>query len=545
MTVEIRVRPLAGPQLVRRYLEGDHDTLSYFAGDPRRLSSFRSQLSRVEARFGTAERQRAAAALRPTSAAAADRLRRFVDEGGAVVVTGQQTGLFTGPLYTVYKALTAVRLAAALERALGTVVLPVFWVASEDHDWAEVNHAYGVDGADRLRRIALDTADPRPLPMHERPLGQGLDNALEDLRDIVGATPFSDTLLRSVRACYGPGRTVASAFRELIAELLSPWDVLTTDAAEPALKEASRNVLAAELTNSDAFEARLRETAERLARAGVSPQVPILPSAPNLFVRTDHGRERLFRAGDGWMTRESGARFTSAELMEIADAEPVRISPNVLLRPVVESSVFPVLAYVGGPGEIAYFAQLREYFDAHGVTMPLVYPRSSMLLLEPAARKLLAELGTDSETLKDDPAVLLRRRSRSLVPEPVRDGLAALRSTLVERFDALAADAAAVDPTLRGMVATRRNRALLGVADAENRIVRAIGRGEGEWRARLDAARAHLAPLGQEQERVANILPILARHGPGVLEQIVAAIEVEWQDADTGGPAAAAGALGR
>ncbi|HEV2130704.1 MAG TPA: bacillithiol biosynthesis BshC, partial [Longimicrobiaceae bacterium] len=178
MRLSLTIEPseLRGGRLVRDYLAGSAALEPFFAGSPFALADYRAKWQELQRRFGRRERDGAASALRPTSSRAAERLRRFVEEGGAVITTGQQAGLFTGPLYTIYKILSAVRLAEALEAELGILVLPVFWSASEDHDWEEVNHTYVVGSDDELRRLATSSSDPRPLPMSERLLGSSVES---------------------------------------------------------------------------------------------------------------------------------------------------------------------------------------------------------------------------------------------------------------------------------------------------------------------------------------------------------------------------------
>jgi len=525
LNIDIQVRPLGGPALVQQYLAGAPEAAAFFRGDPFDPSAYRSRQEEVLATFARNRREKAAAALRPTSPAAHARLARFVEQGGAVVTTGQQAGLFGGPLFTVLKALTAVRLAETLEATLGIVVLPVFWIASEDHDWAEVNHAYLVDRGSKLHRVEARSEDPNPLPMHVRTFDESLESTLSDLEQVLSGYRYSRDVVRSIRTHYRPDSTVAAAFGSLVTELLAPFDVLTVDAADPALKQASEPVLRRALTDAAAHEAGLQTTAEQLATEGFGVQVPVLPSAANLFLQTAHGRERLYRDGrGGWLTHESGERHTLTELEERLVAEPGVFSPNVLLRPVVESHVFPVLAYVAGPGEMAYFGQLRSLFEAQGVGMPLVYPRASMVLQEPRVTDALARLGLSEADLHRPRHELIRRRSREAMPARVVEGLRELRQSVVDRFDDVADEAAAIDPMLASAIGARRNRALLEVADAEQKILRAVTRKEEEWARRLDGVAAHLLPLGQPQERVLNALPFLAEHGASLLQEIAARI---------------------
>ncbi|MET0395666.1 MAG: bacillithiol biosynthesis cysteine-adding enzyme BshC [Longimicrobiaceae bacterium] len=526
LNLDIVVEPLRGPRLVRDYLAGEGSAPSFYAGSPSDPAAFRAKLEEVRGRFGRAERERAAAALRPTSPAAAERLARFVEEGGAVVTTGQQTGLFTGPLYTVHKILTAVRLAAALEQELGVVVLPVFWAASEDHDWAEVDHADVLDAAGRVRRVRLAGDDAVPLPMSDRTVGDGIESALGELADAFAGQPFARECLELLREAYRPDATFADAFRRTIEALFAPFDLLVTDAADPALKRASAHVLEGAVLRTREHEALLRERTEALLAAGYHGQVVVLPEGANVFYHGPAGRERLYARGDRWVAREARASFTAEELRAAIAADPARFSPNVFLRPVVESAVFPTLAYVGGPGEMAYFAQLGPLFGEFGMRMPVVYPRFSVTLVSGAARLAMQRAGVGAGELDGPEHEVLRRLARERVPAEVAGALRTLRDGIAGGYARLMDEAAAIDPTLRGALGSLRNRSLLEAADAERKIVSAAVRAGGEAARDVRRARAELRPHGEPQERVLSVFAFLPEHGPGLLREIAARMEV-------------------
>lgn len=538
--MEILVQTLSGPSLTRDYLAGEPRASAFYTGHPADLGSFVRKWNEVRGRFDRGARERAAAALTPTSPRAAERLRRFLHEGGAVVTTGQQAGLLTGPLYTLYKALTAARLARTLEESLGILVLPVFWTASEDHDWEEANHAFLADGAGAVRRIQLHDPDPRRLPMSDRLLTEDARRVLDEVVDVVGPQPLDTEILEWIREAYLPGKkSVGSAFAELVGRLLSPFDVLMTDASDPALKAASVPVLAAGLAEAPGHERLLVERAEALSDEGYHLQVALLPGATNVFYRTEQGRERVYRSEAGWVTHESGVRLDAQRVEAELRADPGRFSPNVLLRPVVESAVFPTLAYVGGPGEISYFAQLQPLFGAAGILPPVVVPRLSAVLVEPAVRRAMEGLGVTMSELRRPRAELASRLAREAMPEAVRSDLVAAGEGVAAGFAKLLESAGSIDPTLPGAIGRLRNEALARVGEAETRIVRALKRGGLDSLRRLDLAQGMLFPFGEPQERVLNAIPLLARHGRGLLADIHAAIPgAPWVSAAApeGGP---------
>lgn len=499
---------------------------AFFAGSPFQLTGYRQAFARLGERFDRPARERAARALQPTSNAARARLARWVEDGGAVVTTGQQAGLFGGPLYTVHKILTAVRLAAVLERELGALVLPVFWVASEDHDWAEVDHTDLVDAHDRLRRIRLaNPADARPLPMSERRLDGSVEAALAELRQASSRQGLVPAALDTVEAAYRPGTGMATAFGELIAALFARFDLLITDAADPALKHASLPTLTAELDAGRRPETALQQRAHDLLAAGYHAQVTLLPGAPNLFLRTDYGRERLHARDGGFVAPDSRTELSAAALQALARAEPGRLSPNVLLRPVVESAVFPVLAYVGGPGEISYFAQLAPLFTAHAVEMPRVFPRASLSLVPRRIGRLLDELGLDRRApLREGRDRLAAALVRAAAPPHLAAALARLRVDLTEGFEELIDGGEAFAPPLGAALAAHRNRTLAELARAEQTLLKHVRLREAARLRQLDRVLAHLAPYGAPQDRVLNVFSYLADGGDDLLHRVAACV---------------------
>lgn len=509
------------------YREGRPEAARFFAGRPGDLRAFRAKLAEVGRRFGRAERETAAAAVRPTSPGAAARLARFVEEGGAMVTTGQQAGLFTGPMYTVHKILTAIRLAEALEERLGIVVLPVFWAASEDHDFDEANHTYLVDGAGKLRRLAVSATDARPVPMSEMGLGEDVENLSGELLDVLAVIGGNDVDLRDVLTTYRAGRTVAEAFRGTVERLFAGFDLLVTDAADPHVKRASLPVLLGDVERAAEHERLVRERTEELEAAGYHAPVTVRQGAANVFFHGPAGRERLAKTRDGWIAREARVRFTPDEVAERMRAEPGAFSPNVFLRPVVESAVFPTLAYVGGPAETAYFAQIGPLFQAFGIIPPVAYPRFSARLVPDEVARKAAELGITDEELRLPEHELASLLAKRRLPKEIGERLHTIRVSLVEEFGLLMDAAAGIDFNLDGAVGARRNRALLEVAEAEAKILAHAKKNDRGITHDLPLVRNHLMPLGTPQERVLNVFPYLAMR-PTLLRDLAEAMEVRF-----------------
>ena len=516
------------------YRAGKPEAARFFSGHPDDLRSFAAKLDEVRRRFGRAERETAAAAVHPTSPGAAARLARFVEEGGAMVTTGQQAGLFTGPMYTVHKILAAIRLAEALEQALGIVVLPLFWSASEDHDFAEANHAFIADGAGKLRRFAVSATDPRPLPMSEMQLGADVESVSCELRKAIAPHARTAVDLTPFLAPYQPGETVAGAFRQTVERLFAGFDLLVTEASDPVLKRASLPVLVGDVERAAEHERLLRERTEAMESAGYPGQVTVMPDAANVFFHGPAGRERLARSAGGWTAPDARLRFTTEELTARMREEPGAFSPNVFLRPVVESAVFPTLAYVGGPGETAYFAQIGPLFHAFGIQPPVAYPRLSVRLVPEEVAEKARALGVTEAELRLPDHELLAAVARRRLPAEVGARLQALRTTLVEGFGGVMDAAHGIDPNLDAAIGARRNRALLEVAAAERKVLSHFKQADPALARDLPLVRNHLAPMGTPQERVLNVFPYLAMQ-PTLLHDVAARMEIAF-DAPAAGP---------
>jgi bacillithiol biosynthesis cysteine-adding enzyme BshC len=441
------------------------------------------------------------------------RLDQWVSEGGVMVTTGQQPGLLGGPLYSLYKGISALRLAERLEELLARPVLPVFWVASEDHDWDEADHTYLIDTANELVRLQVPDPGHAHRALHRIPLGEELTDVVEQAVSSLPSTDFSAPYIDQLRDAYTPGATLADGFAGVLSGLLAPLGMCFADAASPAVKELSGPLLLAELDGAEAHEALLREDADKLEGAGFAPQVPILDGAVNLFLEGPEGRDRIYRNGEDFELRRSRESVSAAGVRERMEADPLALSPNVLLRPVVESTVFPVMSYVAGPGEAAYYAQIKRLFEAHGLMMPVIYPRHAVTVVEAKVRKKLDKFGLDVEDLQRPLHEIMSDLAREDVPEGVQRALAELRSSVTRGADDLLEAATGIDPTLKGPVTNARNSALSAFQAAERKIIQSVKRENEVASSQLEMAQRHLFPDGQPQERMLAPLYYLARYG--------------------------------
>jgi bacillithiol synthase len=526
--IEILTEPLqGGGQLVRDYIDGAAGLEPFFTGHPGSIQAYRRKAAEVDSRLDADARMRLANGIVPLGDAA-ERLRSILAGNGYFVTTGQQPALFGGPLYTLYKVLSAIRLADVLEAQLGRPVLALFWIGADDHDWDEANHAALLDADGYVQRITVrGAADAPPLPLSERVWGSDIDRAVREFCALLPVSEFSHGILAHVREVYTAGMTVSASFTATMELLLRDRRVALVNPAHAAVRRAAAPVLAHEAAHAAAHHEVLRRQTARLAEAGYPAQVPIADGASNIMLLDDQGRDRLMHGADGWHTRRQRQRLGADEVLARIAGEPDAFSPNVLLRPVVESALFPTLAYVAGPGELSYFAQIGCLFAAHGILPPVVVPRPSVTLVEARIRRLLDRNALDPATVRRPFHELVTDVVRREIPPAATEALERIRTTLHDVYGEVMDATDAIDPTLRGPLTSARNWSTVRAHEAEKRILRHLKRRNGIRVEQLRKAAASLYPGGAPQERTLNAMTFAARYGPGLVAAIETAIDAE------------------
>ena len=450
------------------------------------------------------------AGLRPAfdpSGAAAERLDRVAAANGIVVTTGQQPGLFGGPLYTLLKAMSALTLADRIERETGIPTAPVFWAATDDADFAEASWTAVVEGA-TARRLSIPRKGADGLVMAEMPLGDTSEQ-FERLVESAGSSPHAQ-VLEALAAAYQPDATVGGAYLTFLRALLQPHGIAVLDAWHPATRAAARPTMMEALRRASAIDEALALRMVAIERAGFRAQVARVPRLSLVFRSTAGIKERV----------------PILQATETADRADAVLSANVLLRPVVERRILPTVAYVGGPGEIAYFAQVSAVADALNMSSPLAVPRWSATVVEPSVDRRLGRLGMVLDDIRK-PHEAERRLGDRAMPSTLRESLDALREFLARRMGGIAAATAAADQLVPERVVEGARHQMLHRVDRLERRLRAAARARHVDAVHdLAAVRAAIMPEGQRQERRLNAVPMLARHGDLLVAQLKAGAAV-------------------
>lgn len=467
---------------------------------PHGPNEWREHALRVRSEHGAEWAERLAPAFVHRDASAA-RLARVVEGGGVVVTTGQQPGLFGGPIYTTAKALSVLALADALEKETGIPTAPVFWAATDDADFAEASWTVVViDGAAQELRIPRP-ADSDGQPLFAVPLPR-VDTLLARMEEASGSG-VDPRPLSFVRQSYGAGTTIGAAFVQLLADLLGPLGISVLDAGHEVVRVTGFPLLQRALERAQDVQRAVADREAAIRRAGCTPQVEGIVGRTLVFdLETGKVRVGVERAG------------AVAQM-----ARPGSLSPNVLLRPVVERALLPTVAYMAGSAELAYLAQSSAVAQALGAAVPLGVPRWSGTIVEPHVDRMCAELGiavTDLAALHE----VEGRLARSVVPASWDGELRALRGAIDERIAELRTNVAsnAHLPLSAEAIEGARRALQFRVDRLERRMLAAAKHSDRARLRRVAAAAASVYPFGKRQERTANLIPFLARYGMGLLD---------------------------
>jgi len=495
----VLTEPFGGGALTRAVTDGSAPK-DWHLARPRGAEEWRSHAESVRSSFPGA---RWLETLRPAitaSGAAAERLERVAAGHGVAITTGQQPGLFGGPGYTWLKALTAITLAERFEHDTGIPAVPIFWAATDDADFEEASFTTVAIGPE-CRRVAITRQGDDRLVMSQMSLGD-VTHAIEALLEATRSAP-NRAIVDAVQAAYRGEATVGSAFVQLLRHVLEPLGMPVLDAWHPAVRGAARPVLVEALGRAAMIDEAVSMRSVTIERAGYRAQVARVPRLSLVFRSAAGIKERvpLSQAGDA------------------AAREDVVLSPNVLLRPIVERRILPTIAYVGGAGEVAYFAQVGAVAEAMGAPMPLVVPRWSATVIEPAVDRMLGRLGMMVDDVRV-PHRAERKVGERAMPSSVREALASLRASVDEQMGALARATRGAGLSTPEVVEGGHRQLTHRLERIERRLRAAATKSEEAAMRDLASIRATLFPEGERQERRLNYIPFFARYGDPFLARL-------------------------
>ena len=520
-------------KLLVDYLEGSENLAPFYNGSPfvpetfdrlrQQLKDFKTDrnalvsiLQQQNTIFGAGE---------PTL----ENIRRLRDPEILAVVTGQQVGLFSGPAFTLYKALTAVRLSRSLD-AQGIKTVPIFWLATEDHDLDEVAQTYTLN--DDYEPIHLHDPGKRPAP--QSPVGrvkltEGISEQINRLESLLPASDDRTQLIGDLRAAYQPGVTWSRAFAQFLTRLFGRWGVILLDPMDEAVHRLGAGVYQKALSRANELRSLLQERSAELHKAGYHAQVHIAEESTLVFAEREGNRLPVHNSLSDGRQFSIGDSHTASldELSSEIETQPLHFSANVLLRPVVQDTLLPTIAYIAGPSELAYLGQAQVLYSAFGRPMPAVFPRSGFTLVDRRVERWMEKYRLGVEDIWQGSEHLSQRIASTALAEGWSGRFDQMQIDIAELLSRLRRDIEILDPTLLDALNHAEEKMQHQIEKLKGKLARsALSRSEVLARHELALLRA-IMPEKDLQERLVGGVYFLGRAGYGLLDRMLERIPAD------------------
>lgn len=450
------------------------------------------------------------------------------DNQTGVVFTGQQVGILGGPLFTIYKAISDIKLAAWLSEKLKTKVIPLFWLATDDHDFLEVNHIYLLDPQSQVTRIEYKpNTDWNGKPMSKVVLDESINIFSKTVSENLSETKYKKEVLGKLNEFYKEGEHLSTAFARWLIFLLGKYGLVLVNPSDNELKQLAAPIFEKEIEQNGKLENIFREANTKLEQKNYHQQIKKKEGYLNIFV--DNGqRSTVRREGDVFIVEATQEKYTYEDIRKLLNQKPNLFSPNVVLRPVVQSYLFPTLAYIGGPSEVAYFAQLKELHRALEVNMPVVYPRAAVTLLEGKTLEIIEKYNLNIKDIltQDIESVVNQVMEKSLSPD-WEEHFTKTQAEIKQKFEKLEQEIIQLEPTLKETFATTKGKIDFELNKLKEKYFQAYKRKNKTVREQLYKVKNHLYPENDLQERKFNIIYYLNKYGWGLIDFLYQNISVQ------------------
>lgn len=442
-----------------------------------------------------------------TSAASLKNIALLENKNCFTVTTGHQLCLFTGPLYFIYKIISTINIAEWLTANFkDKQFVPIYWMASEDHDFEEVNHAFAF--GKKIEWQSKQTGAVGNFKTNE------LNNTIAELEEILGTTENSKQLIALFKKAYLENKTLADATRYLVNELFGDYGLVILDGNDKSLKANFKTIFKKDIFENIPFK-KVNESINYFQSKNYSVQVK--PREINCFLLGENSRERIEKRSDVFAIVNTEKTFTNAELEELIEKEPEKISPNVVLRPLYQQSILPNVAYIGGPGELAYWLEYKKMFDELAIQFPILHPRQTVLIIDKGIQQKLEKLGIEIidvfKTEKELTDQFLTSKNLTVDLETEKNKLATV-------FDELANKTMAIDKTLEASVKAEAQKAQNSMSMIEAKINKALKQRSDTEITQIKNSRTKLFPENIPQERYDNLSMHYSKWGLNFIPEI-------------------------
>ncbi len=437
-----------------------------------------------------------------------EQIEKLKSENTFTVTTGHQLNIFTGPLYFIYKLVSVIKLSKMLKDKFDDCdFIPVYWMVTEDHDLAEINHFYF-----RGEKIEWNKHQPGP------PCGRLSTDGLSEIADTLLIKAEGNEKLKNLillfKECYSTHKTLSSATREIAHRLLGSHGLIIIDADDRELKSVLKPVMTDEVENNSGF----RLVNETIASLEKNYKAQVHPREINFFYLGNEIRERMVKTDSGYSTLQTGKQFSKKELNAEIENHPEHFSPNVITRPLYQEMILPNIAYTGGPAEISYWMEYKSFFEYHRQRMPVLLLRDSFLWIDRHTSQLVEKTKLNVEDfLKDENTVMNMLIAASAGEE---SNLKTESHSLEKVYDLLLQKIASVDPSLSGSVMAEKQKALKGIDHLKEKLLKALKKKEEVNLNRIRKIQQIILPDGILQERRENMLFAAERFGEHYIDNL-------------------------
>lgn len=510
------------PQLADDYIHRFHMIQSRFDESPRQEKAFAARaawLDKTEAE--RADRQQIAKIMQAynirihNSRRAHEHIKQFADDRALVVVGGQQAGLFTGPLLVIYKAISVIQQAKKIAAKLDRPVIPIFWIAGEDHDLDEVDHLYLQDPDWQIQKLQLgrSTTSFNRLPISEYQIDEGTwTQAINQLEPLLRDRSASPDVLHKLRTMSTRSATLTDSFAQQLAWLFADYGLVLLDSADRHLRRLEAPKMSWFVQHADALNLQFMRGAERLTRLGYDVQAPPANGQANLFYVDERGRSLLHKQRDQFVT-QSGLTWSMDELRTLAIEQPQQLSNNVLTRPLMQEYVLPTVGTVVGGSELAYWAQLKEAFHYAHMKLPIVLLRNRYTLFEGTLHKWLRKFDWSIHDVCQRWTVKRQEWLDAQDELNLHEQFQLAKQTFFEQYDPLLTNVAAKYPGLMKMTNKNKQKIERQISFLQKRVNDAYEEHHKVSLQKMKRLYDALRPLDQPQERVYNIVAYLNKYG--------------------------------
>ena len=450
-----------------------------------------------------------------------ENLEKLAADSATVVITGQQAGVFTGPLYAIYKAVTAVQLAGELTVHIGRDVIPMFWVAAEDHDFAEINHIDLTDKEKNIARLRLDYDPQGRYSAGHIPVSEAVFRLIGELKESTTPSEWKDGLINKLTEQAHASDNLAEWFARIMTWLFQEHGLVMINPQDRQLRRLWSGAFQEFLSKSEQVSEMLKAGAERVRRLGSEPQVKKEEANVNMFIYVKGERLPLLRSGNVYTIRGGEEQWSLEELLEVARETPELLSPNVVLRPVAQDILLPIMAYVAGPGEISYYALYRDIYRIFNQQMPVIYPRVNITVIEKGIAKNMAKYGVEFNA---GPGGLHRKRQEQLENRDILgiDVLFDAYTTEIETsFREFAEKIIVIDKELDRHGNESLHKILHQLEYFRKKTHKYHRKSCDTLIKRFDRLESQIFPRNNWQERVFNIFPYLFKYGPDFMNDLI------------------------